>query len=226
MLILFRVKNVLSFKEEAVLDMRAVPSYKEHLENLIDTGRKEKYLRVAAIYGANAGGKSNLWNAIACFQKIVMDSSNNVKEEDKTILSQYFIPFALEDSMEGSKDSEFEIFLQIKENEYQYGFSYNDKEIKEEWLYRKGQVGKTAMIFERNGKEITFGSTVKGESAKYEKQVPRETLVLSFFGKMIFETSSFKEPFEEIQKIGYLVSNFDSYGNQKKKIRSNASFAN
>lgn len=219
MLVLFRVKNVLSFKEEAVLDMRAVPSYKEHLENLIDTGRKEKYLRVAAIYGANAGGKSNFWHAIAYFQKIVMESKNNAKEEE-TILSKYFAPFALDDSAEDSKTSEFEIFLQIGENEYQYGFRYNDKEIKEEWLYRKGQAGKPAMIFVRDGREITFGSTVKGESSKYEKHIPRETLVLSFFGRMDFETNSYKEPFEQIQKIGYLVSNFDSYGNQPKKLEA------
>ena len=59
MLVQFMVKNVLSFREETVLDMTAVNAYKEHESNLIDNGTKEKLLRVAAIYGANASGKSN-----------------------------------------------------------------------------------------------------------------------------------------------------------------------
>lgn len=126
----------LSFKNEAILDMRAVPSYKEHMDNLIDTGGKEKYLRVAAVYGANAGGKSNLWSAISCFQNIVMSSSDNIKEEEERPISKYYVPFRLEDTLQ---DSEFEVVLQINEYEYQYGFSYNDDRIREEWLYRKGK---------------------------------------------------------------------------------------
>ena len=36
MLVQFMVKNVLSFKEETVLDMTAIKAYKEHECNLID----------------------------------------------------------------------------------------------------------------------------------------------------------------------------------------------
>ena len=60
MLIQFSVKNVLSVKEETILDMTAINAYKEHQCNLIDIGLREKFLRVAAIYGANASGKSNM----------------------------------------------------------------------------------------------------------------------------------------------------------------------
>ena len=60
MLVQFMFKNVLSFKDETVFDMTAINSYKEHPENLIDLGTGEKFLRVSAIYGANASGKSNL----------------------------------------------------------------------------------------------------------------------------------------------------------------------
>ena len=44
MLVQFMVKNVLSFKEETILDMTAINAYKEHESNLIDNGTKEKYL--------------------------------------------------------------------------------------------------------------------------------------------------------------------------------------
>ena len=53
MLIQFMLKNVLSFKEETILDMTAVPAYKEHESNLIACGTKERFLRVAAVYDAN-----------------------------------------------------------------------------------------------------------------------------------------------------------------------------
>ena len=74
MLVQFTLKNVLSFKDETTIDMTAINAYKEHECNLIDLGMKEKFLRVAAIYGANASGKSNLYLAMTYFQKIVVNS--------------------------------------------------------------------------------------------------------------------------------------------------------
>ena len=80
MLVQFMVKNVLSFRDETILDMTAISAYKEHPSNLIDIGIKEKYLRVAAIYGANASGKSNLYLAMWYFQRIIAESLNNVDD--------------------------------------------------------------------------------------------------------------------------------------------------
>ena len=78
MLVQFMVKNVLSFKDEAILDMTAINAYKEHECNLIDIGIKEKFVRVAAIYGANASGKSNLNIAMDYFQRIIVESLKNL----------------------------------------------------------------------------------------------------------------------------------------------------
>ena len=72
MLVQFMIKNVLSFKEETIFDMTAISAYKEHMSNLIDIGYKNKFLKVAAIYGANASGKSNLYHAMNIFQQIVL----------------------------------------------------------------------------------------------------------------------------------------------------------
>lgn len=38
MLVQFMVKNVLSFRDETILDMTAISAYKEHPSNLIDIG--------------------------------------------------------------------------------------------------------------------------------------------------------------------------------------------
>lgn len=95
MLVQFVVKNVLSFKEETILDMRAINAYNEHQSNLIDIGRKDKYLKVASIYGANASGKSNLMLAMFYFQSIVRDSLNTVKDGESSTLEGNFFPFYL-----------------------------------------------------------------------------------------------------------------------------------
>lgn len=89
MLVQFMLKNVLSFKEETRLDLTAINAYKEHRENLIDIGMKEKFVKVAAIYGANASGKSNLHLTMYYFQRIVAESMNNVDENHQTAIREY-----------------------------------------------------------------------------------------------------------------------------------------
>lgn len=106
MLVQFMLKNVLSFKEETILDMTAINAYKEHQNNLIDNGIKDKFLRVAAIYGANASGKSNLYFAMRFFQKIIAKSFNNVDDNQETAISENYALFSFDQDKE---NSEFEI---------------------------------------------------------------------------------------------------------------------
>ena len=91
MLVQFTVRNVLSFKNKVTLDMTAINAYKEHERNMIDFEQKEKLLRVAAIYGANASGKSNLFYAMEIFHTLVTDSLNN--DKDATVIKKYYLPF-------------------------------------------------------------------------------------------------------------------------------------
>ena len=58
MLIRFSFKNFKSFKNENCLDMEAT-SLKEHEYNIAKT-KNGDYLKIAAIYGANASGKTNV----------------------------------------------------------------------------------------------------------------------------------------------------------------------
>ena len=109
MLVQFMLKNVLSFKEEAILDMAAIPAYKEHEYNLIKH-REENFLKVAAIYGANASGKSNLHQAWSFFQSIIVESFNNtadnVGDNRLSAIEKYYVPFSFEETPE---NSEFQI---------------------------------------------------------------------------------------------------------------------
>lgn len=206
MLVQFMVKNVLSFKEETVLDMTAIKAYKEHECNLIDIGMKEKFLRVAAIYGANASGKSNLYMAMSLFQRIIMESLNNVGEGEKNAIDRYYVPFSFEKTEE---NSEFQIVEIYGEYEYKYGFEYNAECIVTEWMYRKNlETNRTVTILERTTNNVKFGASVKKECELYKEQIPSETLALSFFNKLKLRTDVFTSVYSAIMSTLVVPTNF------------------
>ena len=199
MLLQFTMKNVLSFRDETTLDMTAVDAYKEHPDNLMRTGTKENCLRVAAVYGANAGGKSNLFLGIVFFKRLVAESLNNPDEENRTALERYYAPYSFE---EERKDSEFQIVLIAGDYEYRYGFSYNAGRVTSEWLYRsKITTNRQAIVFERDGDALSLGASVRKACAAYIDQIPKETLALSFFNKLKLKTEVFHDLYEAIGGI-------------------------
>lgn len=206
MLVQFMLKNVLSFKDETLLDMTAINAYKEHECNLIDNGTKEKFLRAAAIYGANASGKSNLHLAMSYFQRIIVESFNNVNNGEDIVIKRLFVPFSFEDNKE---NSEFQIVEILDDFEYRYGFEYNDTCIVTEWLYRKSlKTNRTTTIFERTTETVEFGASVRKECDVYKEQIPIETLVLSFFNKLKLKTDLFRIVYKGIMKTLVVPADF------------------
>jgi len=207
MLIQFSLKNVLSFKNKYTLDMTAVNAYKEHMYNLIDIGGKEKYLKVASIYGANASGKSNLLFAFWLFQKIVNQSFNNEEdvftESDNTVIRQFYLPFCFDDE---KQDSEFEIVELNNTTEYRYGFEYNETQIVSEWFYKKDLNKKrTITIFERDHQTFEFGASVRKECEQYSNKIRRETLAISFFNKLQLNNRVFSDLYSQIMSMRVLT---------------------
>lgn len=206
MLVQFMLKNVLSFKEETILDMTAIHAYKEHPCNLIDCGRNEKYLKVAAIYGANASGKSNIYMAMRYFQKIIAKSLNNVEDGASTAIQTYYQPFSFDSKRE---NSEFQIVQILGDFEYKYGFEYNSNCIAAEWLYRKNlQTKRTTTVFERTTEKAEFGSCVRKECEVYAEQIPAETLVLTFFNKLKLKSDIFKIVYAGVMATLVVPTNF------------------
>lgn len=206
MLVQFMLKNVLSFKDETILDMTAVNAYKEHASNLIDLGNKEKILRVAAVYGANASGKSNLYLAMHFFQEIIKKSLDNVDDGSKTAIAQYYFPFFFEEKIE---NSELQIIEMIGDDEYRYGFEYNAECVVAEWLYRKNtRTNRTSIIFERTVHTVNFGASVRKECDVYKEQIPAETLVLTFFNRLKLKTEVFKDVYNRIAGVSLVSTNF------------------
>jgi AAA15 family ATPase/GTPase len=77
--------------------------------------------------------------------------------------------------------AEFEVFFKHKNNEYQYGFSLDNKKICEEWLYLKKDSSKNTYItlFQRSGGEIKCNSKLLKSVENFIPMVENKTLFLS-----------------------------------------------
>lgn len=175
MLIMFKVKNYTSFKDEAILDMRAA-SYKQHPTHLIETNDGIKLVKTVAVYGANASGKSNFISAMYFFEKYIFEqfiTKNEVEDFDFSSkgLETRLEPFQL--SGDNNKASEFDIMFSYNGKTIQYGFECTLDEVINEWYYINDK-----KVFERNEGEVTFGNYYKKYIKEFTK-VPKERLYLS-----------------------------------------------
>ena len=144
MLIRFSVGNYGSFKDVQTLSMTP-GSTEGHPEHLNRRGAVP-ILRAAAMYGANASGKSNLIKAIRSMKDyVVLDR--------KIPTDRYFRP---DESMR-DEPSCFEMELGIGSSVYSYGFEcvISRQEVVDEWLYRIFEDRDSEILFQRNGARIT-----------------------------------------------------------------------
>lgn len=147
MLIEFRVQNFRSFREEAVLSMVAGNYDRSLPENLAPLNapgfRDMNAVKAAAVYGANASGKSNLIQALAFLRSYVENSFVRLQPGQPTGC----VPFRL-DAESAAKPTLFEVaFLQAGVR-YLYRFGLSAERVVEEALvaYPKG---KPQVWFER-----------------------------------------------------------------------------
>jgi AAA15 family ATPase/GTPase len=174
MLIQFNFKNFKSFKDDSSFDMTAT-SITEHPYNLISSG-DEKYIKVAAIYGANASGKSSIIEAFKFMQEWIIFSFNRAMATQDIPIKRFAFDI---DALK--EPAEFEVFFKHKNNEYQYGFSLDNKKICEEWLYLKKDSSKNTYItlFQRSGGEIKCNSKLLKSVENFIPMVEDKTLFLS-----------------------------------------------
>lgn len=152
MLLSFSVSNFKSFREEQVLDLTASalqPAF-SWLENAaVPVGKDESALRVKAIYGANASGKSNLIKALYAMLRLSVLSA-----KQPGILSENVDPFGF-DRESKAKPSTFELVFIADGRRYRYGFSVTKEAFVKEWLY--DETVRKAKIFARTGQKVSIG---------------------------------------------------------------------
>ena len=211
MLIQFSFKNYKSFRDDTVLDMSAA-KITEHSDRVISVG-KEKLLPTAAIYGANASGKSNIIEAFRFMTTYVLDSfaygGEQGKDKTKTVMKTR-TPFLFDESSR-NEESTFEVYFITSEEEgcktYNYGFALNDAGVSEEWLNVKAKTAKEFKpIFYREGEDLDFRGIPTKSQENVRIALEKETLVVSLGAKL--KVSKLK-----MIRDWFLNVNFTNFGN-------------
>ncbi len=141
MLVQFAVENFACFANEVLFSMVAstAPEHPHHIVQS-ETGRRPRILRVAALYGANAHGKSKLIEALRFAQMLVVTGTRRGAPIPR-------VPFRL-DAERLHQPSKFDFLIDYQGSEYSYGFSVDGERVREEWLFVRN-TAKEVRYFER-----------------------------------------------------------------------------
>lgn len=203
MIVEFRVGNFRSIRDEQLLSL--VASGDKDEKNIIYTSVKavSRLVTSAAIYGLNAGGKSNLIDAMLFMQNFIA-SSNTISGGQKIL----FQPFLLDKSTL-KEPSFFEITFLSGTVRYQYGFILNAERIVKEWLLEYYSAKPRTLFVrhyneEKNSDEYDFSDHLKGPKKSWETVVTKTSLFLSVIG----QTSAENVRNEKIRNVfDFLASN-------------------
>ncbi|ANN16349.1 hypothetical protein SD37_12290 [Amycolatopsis orientalis] len=159
----FRLGNHRSFRDEQeLLLMPAMP------------GDERPAVPVAAIYGANASGKSNLLDGLYSMKSLVEGYWSHFHKSHFRLGSE-----------DGRRPSTYVVELLLDDVRYTYGFRIEsagaDGRVLEEWLYTYPEK-RRRVVFERQAGGVRFGSTtteLKGKFAVLEELIQPNALLLS-----------------------------------------------
>lgn len=184
MLCQFTFSNYRSFRDEMTFSMQAT-QMKEFSDSLIPGGDSQRLLPVAAVYGPNAGGKTNLYRALeyVCGAVAIPITAltHGGDHGNRMIGLRRCNPFAFDaETLEAPSD--FELYFRTNGYEYRYELEVaSDQEITYEALNRRKVGGsRPAMLFTREGGEVALGPMLKrsGVSTNFNVAIP----YLSFLG--------------------------------------------
>lgn len=180
MFIEFKIKNFRSIRDQQTFSL--VASTATELINNVCTanaGFSLPLVRSSVIYGANAGGKSNLLSALLFMRKFVVKSAKESQQGEKISVESFRF-----DKTSCKEPSEFQIIF-VKDNvRYQYGFSVDEKRVFEEWLfaYPSGRAQQWfSRVFDKEKNEYSwkFSNFLKGAKQQIADLTRSDVLFLS-----------------------------------------------
>lgn len=185
-------------------------SLKEHEYNVAKIENGE-YLKVSAIYGANASGKTNVLQAFDYMKKRILvsdDSKKNSPIDEENIYSFMInnAPIALE------------VEILAKNNKiYKYGFEVLKDTIISEWLFEK-RVNKFYAIFERENNNVSM----KPNKISDLVNIDERTLFLNIYSKIDRNNEDFSNVYDWFVNSMYLDlgnPNFERFINNRVSLK-------
>lgn len=145
----FRVSNHRSLRDEQ--ELLLMPQYEGD----------GAVVPVAAVYGANASGKSNLLDALFWMRSAVRESFRAWEAGSGIPRTRYRL------DKDESRPSEYVVDLILDGVQWVYGFTVDSATVLEEWLHTYPH-GRQRVVFERHGMAVEFGSTVPERRGRAE----------------------------------------------------------
>lgn len=175
MLLQFNVENYKTFRKKTTLNMLSSNYYKEEDTNLISN--KSEYfnyslVRSAIIYGANASGKSKLFEALKFVQKFIFNSSKETQAKESINIDVFKLNTANRE-----KPAIFEIIFIHNDIQYRYGFEVTEKCVVSEWFFYKPKT-KEVELFYRDYQAFELHKTLmKKSKTLIDNQMIRENVL-------------------------------------------------
>ena len=214
MLIQFRFKNFKSFHDDTILDLSAT-DLKDFSERVVKIG-KEKILPIAAIYGANASGKTNVYEAFEYMSLYVLKSFLLGDEEESEFNNKFRVTPFLFDDLTAEMETTFEVYFTIPNDEkgkvYNYGFSIFKDTVIDEWLKIKAKTSKNfKTIFIRNNEMIDLTGLPVRNRENIKTALEKEVLIISLGAKLKVDICKIVRDWffmNECANFGNMATNF------------------
>ncbi|NLT04810.1 MAG: ATP-binding protein [Solirubrobacterales bacterium] len=175
MLVAFRGRNVLSFRDEFELALEATRLSEEDVPREVpwrEGGRPMRVLPVAGIFGANASGKSNMLKAMAQMRGFVLHSFKQAGPQTRLPTQ----PFRLGEN--DAEPSTYEVEVVLDGVLHVYGFRADSERIVEEWA-RSYPHGRAVQLLQRDGDDVRLGTRHRARGRATEEILRRNALFLS-----------------------------------------------
>jgi uncharacterized protein len=161
MLIEFSVGNYRSFKEKVTFSMVAanLVSQDKQLDtnNVFAVDNELSLVKSAAIYGANASGKSNLLKALQFMKWFMINSSKETQSTEAIGVERFRLSTETDD-----QPSFFEIVFLLDGQQHRYGFTADREKVVSEWLYYVPKTRETK-LFDRQGDKFDIAKVLKAD---------------------------------------------------------------
>jgi uncharacterized protein len=161
MLIEFSVGNYRSFKEKVTFSMVAanLVSQDKNLDinNVFAVDKELSLVKSAAIYGANASGKSNLAKALQFMQWFMVNSSKETQSTESIGVERFKLSTETD-----NQPSFFEIVFLLDGQQHRYGFTANREKVVSEWLFYVPKTRET-QLFSRQDRNFDIAKVYKAD---------------------------------------------------------------
>lgn len=164
------IKNFLSFKDKMTFSFVADPSNFREETQVVEVAKGVRLLRFAALYGANASGKSNFLKAVYFITEFLFRVVNS--KDEKTGV----IPFLLDDSTR-NENSEFDIVFYVNDKRFHYYLVVNtEKVVAEKLTLGNSEKEVFARVLDNNNSKIRFNVELS--------QIAKETIEINCLPNM------------------------------------------